>query len=125
MKQCCYNVFSKMSSFQPKIVRDTRKQESVINIQGKKQSIETIKSWNDCRNILNQQFKICSKDYKKSCLKDKGRYESNISPNRECQYRHKNYEMNQTEILLLKIAVNEIQQNEKCYREHQKQQKTL
>lgn len=45
MKQCCYNVFSKMSSFQPKIVRDTRKQESVINIQGKKQSIETDSPW--------------------------------------------------------------------------------
>ena len=36
-----------------------------------------------------------------------------------------NRQINWTEILLLKITVNEMQQNEKCYREHQQQQKSL
>ena len=74
-----------MSRFQQKLQDIQGNKKRIACTQGRKQLIETIKSWNDCRNILNQQFKICSKDYKKSCLKDKGRYESNISPNREHQ----------------------------------------
>ena len=74
-----------MSSFQQKLQDIQGNKKRIAYTQGRKQSTETIKSWNYYRNILNQQFKICSKDCKQSCLKDKGRYESNTSPNREHQ----------------------------------------
>lgn len=45
--ESCYNLLSKISGFQSKIMRHTRKQESVMNIQGKK------KKSNQQKLILN------------------------------------------------------------------------